>query len=48
MKIFVKKDDYDEDMTKILKKIEKILLFQQENLRKIESQEKKNEIICDR
>ena len=41
MKIFVKKDDYDEDMTKILKKIEKILLFQQENLRKIESQEKK-------
>ena len=35
IKLFVKKDSYEEDMTKILKKMEKILIFQQENLTKI-------------
>ena len=41
IKLFVKKDSYEEDMTKILKKMEKILIFQQENLTKIDSIEKK-------
>ena len=35
IKLFVKKNSYEEDMTKILKKMEKILIFQQENLTKI-------------
>ena len=41
IKLFVKKDLYEEDMTKILKKIEKIFLFQQEYLAKITSVEKR-------
>ena len=41
IKLFMKKDSYEEDMTKILKKMEKILIFQQENLTKIDSIEKK-------
>ena len=41
IKLFVKRDSYEEDMTKILKKMEKIFVFQQENLTKIESVQKK-------
>lgn len=41
MKLFIKKENYDEDIAKIFKKMEKILLFQQGNLGKIEGIEKK-------
>ena len=41
IKLFIKKDAYEQDMTKIFKKIEKIFLFQQDNLTKIEDIEKK-------
>ena len=41
IKAFIKKDLYEQDITKIFKKIEKIFLFQQDNLSKIEGIEKK-------
>ena len=40
-KLFIKKDIYEEDMTKILKKMEKIFIFQQEYVSKIDTIEKK-------
>ena len=40
-KIFLKKDIFEEEMTKILKRIEKIYLFQQDNLKKIGGIEEK-------
>ena len=40
-KNFVKKDKYEQEMTKMLKKIEKVLLFQQDNNKKIEDFEEK-------
>jgi uncharacterized protein YlaI len=41
IKLFIKKDIYEQDITKIYKKLEKIFLFQQDNLTKIEGIEKK-------
>ena len=38
---FIKKEVYEEDMTKILKKIEKIFVFQQDSLTKLDNYEKK-------
>ena len=40
-KIFVKKDKYEEEMAKMLKKIEKVLLFQQDSNKKIGDLEEK-------
>ena len=45
-KIFVKKDKYEEEMAKMLKKIEKVLLFQQDNNKKIEDLEQKMKIFA--
>ena len=41
IKLFVKKDSYEEDISKIFKKMEKIFILQQENSTKISSIEKK-------
>lgn len=41
IKLLVKKDSYEEDMTKIFKRMEKIFVFQQENMNKIDTIEKK-------
>ena len=41
IKLFVKKESYEEDMTKVLKKMEKIFIFQQEYMTKLGSLEKK-------
>ncbi len=38
---FIKKEVYEEDMTKILKKLEKIFVFQQDSLTKLDNYEKK-------